>query len=424
MIARVIISLLMVSGSLFWPSQIQAQLGLLSRLGKLGSKAGKVAKAGRLARPARVVAKGAGLYFADDLLRMSANGLEDVVVFITREGDELIMRTNFKGGAILDEGTTMLMHEGVENSVKTSLKTRQKTGLADDLISEAFEQSMDFVLDAALLEEETVADYGLDELSNVKVRCSDGWVRPLVEAGGRKLVAFQEDLRVYIPLEQEGLFSQIKPINTIIVSPDSSFFKEVTQKLIPVEANMFSHVPDGVYADIFFAGFLGKDGMWILEKAENGEKILATVFWEANLPVRSAEIPESWKMPANPVQTEVPIPDNSPDMALILVILILLAGGFWGLTKLFNKAGRSGMEAVIPVYNQYQLFEMAGLPGKDIWKLLIPGYNVYIYYLYTQDLCKAFRLGQNWMAVVGTILPPALWALIGFSKKIQYYGRA
>ena len=404
------------------PAQLDAQLGLLGKLGKIGSKAGKVAKAGKMGRPARVVAKGAGLYFADDLLRMSANGLEDVVVFISREGEELILRTNLKGSALLDEGTTMLMHEGVEESVKRGLRTRQTNGLADDLISEAFEQSMDFVLDAELLDEETAANYGLDELSHVRVRCSDGWIRPLVRIGDRKLVAFQEDLRVYVPLEQEGLLSQIRPMNAIIIYPDSSFFKDVNKKLLPVVANLFSDVTDGVYADIFLSGFAGKEGFWIIGKNENEEKLWATLFWDINLPADGFQLPGNWKMPANPPQTSASIPDNTPHFAWIIAALVLLVGGYWGLMKLFVKAGKSRIEAVIPVYNHYQLFQMTGIPGKEIWKLLIPGYNIYVYYHYTQDLCRSFNLKQHWVYIVGTILPPALWAWIGFSNKIHYYG--
>jgi hypothetical protein len=45
---------------------------------------------------------------------------------------------------------------------------------------------------------------------------------------------------------------------------------------------------------------------------------------------------------------------------IYIAILVLYIASFW---KLFEKAGRPGWEAIIPIYNIYVLFKIGGKPG-------------------------------------------------------------
>ena len=127
-------------------------------------------------------------------------------------------------------------------------------------------------------------------------------------------------------------------------------------------------------------------------------------------------------MTAKMERRQSPKPSNDPPFSWVVAILSVLIVGLWGLMKLFEKTGRSGMEGIIPVYNHYRMFEMAGLEGKQILWLLVPFYNIYVYYRFTEKFATNFALPQKWLHVLGTILPPALWAYIGFKKNFFYRG--
>jgi len=60
-------------------------------------------------------------------------------------------------------------------------------------------------------------------------------------------------------------------------------------------------------------------------------------------------------------------------IALIPSIILIIA--MW---KVFDKAGKPGWAAIIPFYNTYILFEVAGMNGWMFLLMLIPIVNVII----------------------------------------------
>lgn len=404
------------------PTSSHAQLGLLRKLGKVGSKAakaGKAGKLGRLGRPARAIASGAGLYYADDILRLSTNKLDEFVGVISKNGEGISLRSNFKSteGLNLAEATLAGADEGVEALVKRHVKKRGgKADMTEDAFSEVFKEGMEFVVDASLLEDDEYEEYELSDLPGLKVRCSDGWVRPFIEKGDKKWVVFQEGIPVFILLENEALFSQMPPLNTLIVDP-ADLRVQAIDSLAKVP--ILDASSGKVYLDEFLREKADSLSWWEMNYANN--QLLAT-FFTALGPSYSLKLPSSWIVDSNLLLRQSPKPQNDPPVSWILGGLIIMILGFWGLMKVFQKAGRYGMEGTVPFYNLYRMFEMAGLPGKQALWLLVPFYNIYVHYQFTGKFAAAFGQEQKWLHVLGTLFPPALWAYLGFLGSVYYEG--
>jgi hypothetical protein len=58
--------------------------------------------------------------------------------------------------------------------------------------------------------------------------------------------------------------------------------------------------------------------------------------------------------------------------------------------KLFEKAGRPGWAAIIPIYNLIVLLEIAGKPAWWIVLLLIPFVNIVVYILMIDGVSRSF----------------------------------
>lgn len=98
-------------------------------------------------------------------------------------------------------------------------------------------------------------------------------------------------------------------------------------------------------------------------------------------------------------------------MIVYLGILIVALVGMW---KVFEKAGKPGWGAIIPIYNIVLLLEIV---GKPIWWLLllfIPCVNVVILLILFLELAKCFGKGAGFgigLWLLGFIFFP----LLGFS---------
>lgn len=89
------------------------------------------------------------------------------------------------------------------------------------------------------------------------------------------------------------------------------------------------------------------------------------------------------------------------------------------LWKVFQKAGREGWEAIIPIYNMVVLLEITGLPMWYIALLFIPGANIYA----TVKICLelAYRFNQSTGFGVGLVLLyPVFIGILAFKKEITY----
>jgi signal peptidase I len=105
---------------------------------------------------------------------------------------------------------------------------------------------------------------------------------------------------------------------------------------------------------------------------------------------------------------------------LILVLFIILSlTGFW---KLFEKAGRHGWEALIPVYSFYVALKLSGRPVWWLLWLLIPGINIIIGISVYIDLVKSFgkfSVRDHAAAILLGFIYLPKW---GFDKTTSYLG--
>ena len=104
-----------------------------------------------------------------------------------------------------------------------------------------------------------------------------------------------------------------------------------------------------------------------------------------------------------------------PIWSAILATMLL-----WGI---FRKAGRSGWNAFIPIYNLIVLLEIVGRPWWWIFLLLIPVVNIVILAVLMVDLAKSF--GQGIGFAIGLILLPIIFLpILAFGKREKYVGPA
>jgi len=100
-----------------------------------------------------------------------------------------------------------------------------------------------------------------------------------------------------------------------------------------------------------------------------------------------------------------------------LAIIVLLIVGMW---KVFEKAGKPGWAAIIPIYNLIILIEIVGKPMIWILWLIIPCVNiVFLVWLYNL-MSKSFGKSEGF--TVGLVIFPYIfWPLLGFGDA-KYLG--
>lgn len=104
--------------------------------------------------------------------------------------------------------------------------------------------------------------------------------------------------------------------------------------------------------------------------------------------------------------------------ALIMVIVaIIMIVSYW---KIFTKAGKPGWASLIPFYNLYTMFEVAGMSGWMFLLLLVPVANVVVMIMMSINLAKAF--GKTGGFVVGLILLGVIFFPILAFGNAKYIG--
>ena len=106
-------------------------------------------------------------------------------------------------------------------------------------------------------------------------------------------------------------------------------------------------------------------------------------------------------------------------MSLIYLALIVVSiAAMW---KLFEKAGEAGWKSIIPIYNAYILFKLAGRNGWGILLMLIPIVNIVIWIMVAIDLAKHFGKSTAF-GVLGLVLFPFVgYLMLGFGEA-KYVG--
>ncbi|MGY3214952.1 DUF5684 domain-containing protein [Mucilaginibacter sp. HD30] len=95
-----------------------------------------------------------------------------------------------------------------------------------------------------------------------------------------------------------------------------------------------------------------------------------------------------------------------------LIIWVISVIGKW---KIYEKAGKEGWAAIIPIYNYIVLLEIVGKPVWWIILLLIPCVNIVIFIWLANLLAKSF--GQSEGFTIGLLLLPFIfYPILGFGN--------
>ena len=99
-------------------------------------------------------------------------------------------------------------------------------------------------------------------------------------------------------------------------------------------------------------------------------------------------------------------------MIVWLAIVVLMVASMW---KVFEKAGKPGWAAIIPIYNFVVLLEIAGKPAWWAILFFIPLVNFIMLVITSLSLAKKFGKGAGFglgLALLGIVFYP----LLGFGS--------
>jgi hypothetical protein len=104
-------------------------------------------------------------------------------------------------------------------------------------------------------------------------------------------------------------------------------------------------------------------------------------------------------------------------MIIYVAVIVIIIAANW---KIFEKAGKPGWAAIIPIYNLIVLLQIIGKPVWWFLLLLIPVVNIVILIIMTHGLSKAF--GKDFVYTIGLLLLPIVfYPILGFGDA-QYVG--
>lgn len=95
----------------------------------------------------------------------------------------------------------------------------------------------------------------------------------------------------------------------------------------------------------------------------------------------------------------------------IIALIVLQLAAWW---KMFEKAGKPGWAAIIPIYNIVVLCQVAGKPGWWVILMLIPLVNIIIMIIVSVGVARNFGRGALFgigLWLLGVIFYP----ILGFS---------
>ena len=104
-------------------------------------------------------------------------------------------------------------------------------------------------------------------------------------------------------------------------------------------------------------------------------------------------------------------------LVFLLVFYALIVVANW---KIFTKAGKPGWASIIPFYNLYVLFEIAGMNGWLFLLLCLPIVNIVMIIMLCINLAKAFGKGTGF--IIGLIFLTNIFTLILAFGSAQYQG--
>ncbi|MEL6672753.1 MAG: DUF5684 domain-containing protein [Bacteroidota bacterium] len=418
------LSLALLLGLSLFSSPAQAQLGLLKNLGKAAKTASKAGKAGkavsavRMSRLARTsVLAGGGFMFGDDILRVTAGKLDEVVALIQVDDGILIMRANIP--SLMDEGADLARlkpRESFRGKLKNALDS-EELGFAKDVTEEALDQAVSYVIDEAAWEEEEIQEQW-EELPQLRFKGADSVTRPI-----RKWATAEGDIAIFQLFPEHNLWVRMEDREQI------SLLKGLKQFPLARQALSFQPPSDrgaGPYVllPMLLDEIADSSGLWLVAMEDN-QQVQAQYFLSAvETPQQQVSFASPLLAGKMPEGTLLQLPPESGGMlwpGLIGILgLWLIIAGINGLCKIFHRFGNTSMQAALPFYNLFKLQEILGQP---IWKavlLLIPGLHFWAWYQTHEQLRDRFGFEEKWVSMAGAILPYFAWWYWGRKLELPY----
>lgn len=98
---------------------------------------------------------------------------------------------------------------------------------------------------------------------------------------------------------------------------------------------------------------------------------------------------------------------------IFVFYLAVLIGTVVGMWKTFEKAGKPGWGAIVPIYNLVLLLNIVGKPTWWVLLWLVPCVNVFVFLIVSLELAKCF--GKSAGFGVGLfLLGPIFFPILGF----------
>lgn len=104
------------------------------------------------------------------------------------------------------------------------------------------------------------------------------------------------------------------------------------------------------------------------------------------------------------------------------IFLLLVIASFYGLSKLFVKAGLEAWKAYVPVYNFYVLAKLLDKPSWWCLIMIVPGVNIIMYGVYGFNVARAFNKPSNNDLLFASILPYIFFVKIGHDETAKFVG--
>ena len=104
------------------------------------------------------------------------------------------------------------------------------------------------------------------------------------------------------------------------------------------------------------------------------------------------------------------------------IFLALVLASFFGLSKLFTKAGLESWKAFIPVYNFFLLAKLLEKPWWWCLIMIVPGVNIIMYGVFGFNVARAFNKPSNQDLLFASILPYIFFVKLGFDETAKFVG--
>jgi signal peptidase I len=104
------------------------------------------------------------------------------------------------------------------------------------------------------------------------------------------------------------------------------------------------------------------------------------------------------------------------------IFLGLVLISFFGLSKLFVKAGVESWKGFIPFYNFYILSKLLNKPWWWCLIMVVPGVNLMMYGVYGFNVARAFNRPGTSDLLFGSVMPYLFFVMVGFDEKAKFVG--